>query len=305
MSPAPEAPKTAPPSSKVILFALDLAGEDSARDQIVELCTRHGHPPLLLDAAADPMFSEHVKDAGIRAHFPLLCVEGRLIGGLSVVSALQSLGKLAPLLELDSPGTVPTLAISVAAAERLTRAMTGTDNCVRIVISPDFEHELALDSATPDDLVLSVGKLTCVLDRESASRADGVSIDWIEQGDTQGFRVDNPNQPEPLQWVDAAWLEANLGVTESLQIIDVRTRSEYADNPLPGAQNLDGELMDALEQTDRRTPLLFYCGNGLRSRTAAERYREMGFLKVYCLSGGLAALANATPSSGSNVTAGT
>ena len=44
-----------------------------------------------------------------------------------------------------------------------------------------------------------------------------------------------------------------------------------------------------LSELDRDTPLAFYCHHGIRSRAAAEHFRDLGFKKVYNLKGGIAA----------------
>jgi monothiol glutaredoxin len=293
---APGSAPLAPPRDVVIVFAVNLERPDPARETLMNLCERHGHTPLLIDAARDPIFSEHVKDPQVLAHFPLLCVRGTLVGGVEAVSALDAEGALSALLCPPRQEAVPRLALSQAAAEQLKRAISEPGACLRITIGPNFEHELSVDTPTPEDLQLTLGDFECVLDPESAERADGLAIDWVETSGVQGFRIDNPNQPEPLKWVDRPWIAERLAEmavpgtaeAETVLLIDARTHREFvATAPLPGASLLDGELMDRLESMDRRRPLVFYCNNGIRSQKAAERYRELGFRSVHCLEGGL------------------
>jgi monothiol glutaredoxin len=292
---APGSAPLAPPRDLVIVFAVNLDRPDPARETLMSLCKRHGHAPLLIDAALDPIFSEHVKDPQVSAHFPLLCVRGALLGGVDAVTALAANGQLSALLSPPSAEVIPEIALSRAAAEHIKGALTEPGACLRIGIGPNFEHELTIDTPGPDDLRLTLGDVDCVLDPESAERASGLAIDWVESGDVQGFRIDNPNQPEPLKWVDRLWIEQRTSkgetidgaAAESMLLIDTRTRKEYEATPLAGAQLLDGALMDQLEALDRRHPLVFYCSNGIRSQKAAERYRELGFRSVHCLRGGL------------------
>ncbi|MGC4068010.1 MAG: rhodanese-like domain-containing protein [Polyangiaceae bacterium] len=292
---APGSAPLAPPSDVVIVFAVNLDRPDPARDALIGLCERHGHTPLLLDAAIDPIFAEHVKDPQVLAHFPLLCVRGSLVGGVDAVSALDARGALASLLSPLRQQAVPRIALSRTAAEQLRKAMSEPGACLRIAIGASFEHELTIDAPAPDDLHLALGDFECVLDPESAERADGLAIDWVDTNGVHGFRIDNPNQPEPLKWVDLPWIAertANRAAEgpegdASFLLIDVRTRREFDASPLPGATLLDGALMDRLETLDRRHPLVFFCNNGIRSEKAAERYRELGFRSVHCLRGGL------------------
>jgi rhodanese-related sulfurtransferase len=158
---------------------------------------------------------------------------------------------------------------------------------LRIIVSPTFDHDLAIDAANPDDIHLMLGDIPCVIDPESAERADGLAIDYTIIDDSAGFRIDNPNRPSPVLYVDRTWVEHRLKTTSEMLVIDTRTAAEYAQAHLPAAVALNADMVDALERMDRRIPLLFYCSNGVRSRKAAERYSELGYHTVYCLDGGL------------------
>lgn len=286
---APNEAPSAPPNDVVIIFALDLACEDEARETLLSLCLRYGQTPLVIDAEADPLFADAVKDPSTRAHFPLLCVRGALVGGAEVVGALESAGKLHELFAPNAAERPPAIALSRAAAEELSRAMTEPGAFLRILVTESFEHDLIVDEAKSEDIHLTLGGIPCVLDPESASRADGMAIDWIVAEDAQGFRIDNPNRPEPVKYVDADWLVPYLDETPTLLVIDARTKGEYDREHLPQARLLDATLIDELDRTEPHRPLFFYCQNGVRSRVAAESYREEGHLTVFCLSGGLAA----------------
>ncbi len=282
MADAPESPPTDREPGSVVVFTV---GPDSGRAiarEIVELCQSHGAEPVVLDAALDPWFADHLKDPRTREYFPLLCVRGGLVGGIEVVRQLEAHRKLGPLLSSLATHEAPSVALSRGAADELRRALVEPDLCIRIVVTAAFEHDLAVDSPHPDDLRLMLGDIPILLDAESASRADGLAIDWIDTGEGKAFRMDNPNRPAAVHDVDRRWLEQD-GRKLPLFVIDVRTAAEYAAAHLDGARLLDSQLIDALDQLDRRTPLLFYCNAGIRSRKAAERYRELGFTDVYCL----------------------
>lgn len=269
----------------MVVFTLGSA-LDSASKEMIERCQHHGADPTLLDASQDPLFVEHLTDPRMRAHFPLLCVRGGLVGGIDVVRHLDAQGQLREVLT-SADAEVPRIALSMSAAEELRRALVEPNQCIRIVVTEAFEHELSLDNEQPDDLKLIVGEVPILFDPQSASRANGLAIEWIETADgDHAFRIENPNRPEPVHLVDRAWLERE-GSTMDLLIIDARTSGEYARTHLDQARLLDANLVDALEHLSRETPLLFYCNGGIRSKKAAERYREIGFAKVYCLSEGI------------------
>jgi monothiol glutaredoxin len=267
----------------VVVFAIDPDSGQAAVREMAELCRRHGAEPLVLDAAQEPWFADHLKDPRTREHFPLLCVRGGLVGGIVVVRQLEAHRKLGPLLSSLTTQEPPRIALSRDAADELRSALVERDLSIRIVVTAAFEHDLAVDSPRPDDLRLMLGDIPILLDVQSATRADGLAIDWIDTGEGKAFRIDNPNRPAAVREVDRRWLEGE-GRGLPLLVIDVRTAAEYSMAHLDGARLLDATLIDALDQLDRRTPLLFYCNAGIRSRKAAERYRELGFSEVYCLS---------------------
>jgi monothiol glutaredoxin len=279
---APAEPPLDRENPAVVVFAIGPDFTDPKTVEMVGRCRRHGMDPAVLDATTDPWFSEPLLDPGARQHFPLLCVRGGLVGGIDVVRRLDSAGQLLPLLRPDPPQVSPTIALSRSAADELKRALQKPEQCIRIGITAEFEHDLGVDGMRPGDVKLMLGDVPVVLDAESASRANGLGIEWIETGEVRAFRVDNPNRPEAVRVVDRGWFERE-GRTLNLLVVDVRTVAEHASGHLDQAKLLDATLIDALEQLDRRTPLLFYCNGGVRSRHAAEHYRKLGFSEVYCL----------------------
>lgn len=285
MAAAPPKPLSRQGRDAVVVFTIG-STVDGASQEMIERCARYGADPTVLDASEDPLFADHLSDPRMLAHFPLLCVRGGLVGGLEVVRQLDARGQLREVLA-GADEAVPRIALARSAADELRRALVEPSQCIRVAVSETFEHELSIDSEQPDDVRVIVGDVPILLDPQSASRAEGLAIDWIEAPDGgHAFRIDNPNRPEPVHLVDRAWLECE-GRSLDLLIIDARTSAEYARAHLDQARLLDATLVDALEQLNRNTTLLFYCNGGIRSKKAAERYRELGFAKVYCLTEGV------------------
>lgn len=283
MADAPASPPIHRESGAVIVFAIGPDFDHAETREMVERCRSNGAEPLVMDAASDPWFVDHLKDDRTREFFPLLCVGGGLVGPLAVVRQLDTQRKLRSLLlpdEATSPS--PQVALSQAAAAVLRHALGETEQCIRVVVSANYEHELSVDTRQPGDLELSIADIPLLLDADSAARANGLAIDWVDDGAVRAFRIDNPNRPEAVRMVDNAWLVTEGARVDPL-LIDARTAGEYARGHLDRAKLLDAVLLDSLEQLDRRVPLLFYCSGGVRSRKAAERCRELGFLEVYCL----------------------
>jgi rhodanese-related sulfurtransferase/Fe-S cluster assembly iron-binding protein IscA len=275
---AEAAPPPAQSPDAVIVFAAEI--EATTTREMLDLCRQHGPTPLVIDATTDPLFADHARDARTRDHFPLLCVRGALVGGLAVVRHLAAEGRLSVLL-IGELAKVPTLAVSQTAAAVLGRELGDPQQHIRIVITPNFEHQVSVDMVRPGDVELTVGGVAIILDAQSAGRADGLAIDWVD-GDVKGLRIDNPNRPMPVRVVDGSWLDS-AGAAIRPVIIDARTAAEYRSFHLEGARLLDAELIDSLETLAHHTPLLFYCNGGIRSQRAATRFHEQGFTEVYCM----------------------
>ncbi len=75
-----------------------------------------------------------------------------------------------------------------------------------------------------------------------------------------------------------------------VQLVDVRTPSEYLEGHLEGAQNIDVKGDNFVEQAqarlDRRKPVAVYCRSGRRSAMAAQQLVKVGY-KVTNLDGGI------------------
>ena len=99
--------------------------------------------------------------------------------------------------------TEPTLTVTDAAADKI-RAAKSSEGCedvaLRVTAREDgakFRYELKLvatDSKEVDDSVIHLGDIDLFLDRESASRLDRATLDYVEDISGSGLKFDNPNQ---------------------------------------------------------------------------------------------------------------
>ena len=83
-----------------------------------------------------------------------------------------------------------------------------------------------------------------------------------------------------------------MAITAQVQLVDVRTPSEFSSGHLNGARNLDwtsGELESQMGSLDKDTPVLVYCASGRRSAAAREALLKAGFKDVTDLAGGIQA----------------
>ena len=91
-----------------------------------------------------------------------------------------------------------------------------------------------------------------------------------------------------LQLITSSEMEELLSL-EDIQLVDVRTPSEYKEGHVPKAQNIDflDENFDKqIESLDKSKPVIVYCKSGGRSAKCASKLVEKGFEKIYDLEGG-------------------
>ncbi len=77
---------------------------------------------------------------------------------------------------------------------------------------------------------------------------------------------------------------------ESIQLIDVRTPSEFEEGHLKNAQNIcliNDDFKSKAQLLDKEKPVYLYCKSGKRSAKAVEALKEMGFKIIYEMSGGI------------------
>ena len=82
---------------------------------------------------------------------------------------------------------------------------------------------------------------------------------------------------------------ARIIAEKEVQLVDVRTPSEYAEGHISGAVNMDVQGESFAEQVktlDKERPVALYCRSGRRSKLAAEQVVQAGF-EVDELKGGI------------------
>jgi len=73
-------------------------------------------------------------------------------------------------------------------------------------------------------------------------------------------------------------------------LLDVRTPKEFASGHIAGAVNIDffqENFKDELAKLDKTKPVYVYCRSGGRSGKTMAQMKEMGFVFVYNLEGGV------------------
>lgn len=71
-------------------------------------------------------------------------------------------------------------------------------------------------------------------------------------------------------------------VKNGAQIVDVRTRSEYASGHVQGSVNIPlNELSSQVNKIKKNAPIITCCASGMRSASAKSTLSTLGFKEVY------------------------
>jgi len=233
---------------------------------------------------------EGMKEFASWPTFPQLYVKGEFVGGCDIVKELHASGEIYEVLGATPPELKePSVTITPAAQKAIAAVAEGEGGALRIEISPQYEYALSIDEAKPADFRLALGGITVVLDRQSASRADGLTVDFSEAGEG-GFRIENPNEPPKVRQIDVRQLKSLLDAGP-IELFDVRTKDERDKAKIETAQHFDQTAQEKLAKLDKNTPIFFHCHHGGRSQQAAEHYLRQGFSQVHNVSGGIDAWA--------------
>src|SRR4051812_21274633 len=125
--------------------------------------------------------------------FPQLFVKGEFVGGADIVRQMHESGELEKKLgELVAPAKAPNLTVTPAAAAELGAALKdgNAGDVIHLTITPSWEHQLDLGPREATHVSLESNGVAVQLDRFSAQRAGGVTIDFVP-GNEGGFKIEN------------------------------------------------------------------------------------------------------------------
>lgn len=281
-------------SDEVVLFmkGTRVAPQCGFSAATVDILDRYLPRYTTVDVLADPDVREGIKVVSSWPTIPQLYVEGEFVGGADIVRELEQSGELVETLgERAAPMTKVDLTITPAAVQAVGAAMAdaGEGDLLRLAIDARFYNDLSIGPRQADDILGESNGLTIAFDPTSARRAQGLSIDFVENQDGAGFKIDNPNAPPAVRELSVEDLKAKMDTGEEFELIDVRTAEEAKLARIEGARLLDEAAMSELESLPRDTPLVFHCHHGSRSARAAQAFVDMGFGEVYNVSGGIEA----------------
>lgn len=245
-----------------------------------------------VDVLADSEIREGIKIYGQWPTIPQLYVKGDLIGGSDIIDEMFNSGELHQVLGVPAPVRItPVLHITAAAAKAIRQAMENSEPGYALHLSVDarFQSQFQLKPVSGNEIVSEAEGIKIHFDLASAPRADGISIDWIDDVRGSGLAIDNPNAPAKVQSLSVEQLNEGL---QSYTVIDVRPAHSRALVEFPHAHDiLDEDSFERLAALPKDTRLAFLCHHGNSSRQAAEHFRGLGFTQVFNIEGGIDAWA--------------
>ncbi|RRN55639.1 Grx4 family monothiol glutaredoxin [Pseudoxanthomonas sp. SGNA-20] len=278
-------------ANRVVLFmkgqpGMPQCGFSAKASGILEdLGVEYAHVNVL----ADQEIREGIKVYGNWPTIPQLYIDGELVGGSDIIEQLASSGELSQMLGLPAPDrTPPQVTVTEAAAEKLRGALASEPGAaLALSIDARFQPRFQIVPRNDSAIAVETQGLRIQFDLSSARRANGITIDWVDDFRGQGLAIDNPNAPKPVQAITPAEAERQVGTGE-LVLVDVRPPEERAIASLPVPhRTLDGDGRPALEALPKDTRLAFICHHGGRSAQAAEEFRAKGFTAVFNVEGGI------------------
>lgn len=241
-----------------------------------------------VDVLAHPEVREAIKEYSSWPTIPQLYVRGKFIGGADIVGQMFEDGSLEQALGLsESAAALPTIHLSDRAREALVEYLGDSSDVVLLEVDKEFQAGLSLGPRPQAGICLDLGGVQLILDRLSGSRADGLSIDYVDTADGPAFKIKNPNEPPKVKQLSTRALARLRETGEAHRLLDVRTFGEWQTAHVEGASLLDDRVGAELEALSKDTPLIFMCHHGHRSQRAAEHYLQKGFREVFNLVGGI------------------
>ena len=287
--------------------------------QVVQILNGHLSKYQTVNVLQDPAIRDGIKQFSSWPTIPQLYVKGEFVGGCDIIKEMQSSGDLAKLLADTAmakagPGgaagaagagaggastateaKAPTVKMTPEAVAALKKAQEddaaggGQPGVLRVEIDPQFSVDLFFGDKADGDFVVDASGITLHIDRDSATRADGLSVAYVQGPSGGAFRIDNPNEPARVKSITVGEVRKLLDEKAPFTFFDVRPENERAQAKLAEAQPLDDGAYAKLESMDRKAMIVFHCHHGGRSRAAAEHFLREGFTNVYNMEGGIEA----------------
>ena len=155
-----------------------------------------------VDVIAHPEVREGIKEFSSWPTIPQLYVKGKFLGGADIIEQLYQDGQLAEALGIQaSPATPPEVHLTSKSQEALEGFLGDSGEVVLLEVDRQFQAGLSLGPEPKEGIgaaVLCNGKkapIRVFMDRLTATRANGLKIDFVETPQGAAFKIDNPNEP--------------------------------------------------------------------------------------------------------------
>jgi len=247
-----------------------------------------------VNVLADADIREGIKAYGEWPTIPQLYIDGELIGGSDIILQMAGNGELSSVLGLAAPDrTPPRITVTPAAVEMLRGALADSPGAaLQLGIDARFQPNFQLAPHDDNAIAAESNGLRVQFDLASARRAEGITIDWVDDIRGKGLAIDNPNAPKAVQELSVRDADDQLRAG-SITVVDVRPADERAIAAINAPfETFDGDNRARLEALPKDTALAFLCHHGGRSAQAAEQFRALGFTKVSNITGGIDAWSN-------------
>lgn len=243
-----------------------------------------------VDVLSDPEIREGIKTYGEWPTIPQLYIRGELVGGSDIIEQMVNSGELHGVLGLPLPDrSPPRIQITPAAVQMLREAVANAGDGYALQVEVDARFNAKLQLAPTDAQAIAVEQdgLRVQFDLASARRAEGLSIDWVDDERGRGLTIDNPNAPPKVANLTPAEAAERVRTGE-MTLVDVRPQEERDVAAINEPYSVfDGDGLQQLEALPKGTPLAFLCHHGGRSAQAAEHFRGLGFTRVFNITGGI------------------
>ena len=149
-----------------------------------------------VDVIARPEIRSGIKEYTQWPTVPQLYVNGEFLGGCDIILEMAGTGELYESLGIELPEvSEPKIEITDSARDVFADAPCADDQGIRLGISKQFHYEFNVGPINDGDFRVESNGITLVIDRMSASRADGITVDFETSGAQSGLRIKNPNEP--------------------------------------------------------------------------------------------------------------
>ncbi len=256
--------------------------------QVIGILKGTGVPFETVNVLSDAAIRDGIKEYSNWPTIPQLYVDGEFLGGCDIVKEMFAAGDLQKKLGVvEKPVAPPKVTLDARAAKEIKDADEGNGEHLRLEIGPEFQYELYFGPKEPGDIETVTDGITVLFDRASAQRADGMHIRWVDTPEGGAFKIDNPNEPRRVRPLSVSELKVWMDEGKAFELFDVRGEDERDRAKIDRSRMLDAAGEQFLLSLDKKTPVVFQCHHGSRSRNAAERFVREGFWNVFNLEGGI------------------